>query len=418
MRQIKISPSKLSGRIVVPPSKSLLHRAIIAASLAKGNSIVSNISLSNDINATMDAMKAFGADYSISNNNAKISGFAKYSNSISINVNESGSTLRFLIPLLLHFSDNSLIYGTKRLLERPLEPYLEIFDKLSISYKQNLDCLELSGKLKPSDYFLSGDISSQFITGLLFTLPLLDGNSTITMKSALESKGYVDLTISVLNKFGITIINNNYDSFIITGNQHYTPFDYEVEGDFSQAAFFLVAGALSNNIKCNYLNINSLQGDHAILDILKMCGANLTFDGDTISCNSSDLKAISIDCSQIPDLVPILAVLLSFCVGESKITNVKRLRYKESDRLAAITMELNKIGGNIVEFDDMLVINGIESFCGGYVSSHNDHRIAMSLAIASTRSKSDIIIDDGNCVNKSMVNFWDEFIKLGGTIYE
>ncbi|MCR1970537.1 3-phosphoshikimate 1-carboxyvinyltransferase [Clostridium cochlearium] len=422
MNCVKIFPKKLKGSINIPPSKSLAHRAIIAAGLARGESIIENIVYSKDILATIDGMKNFGVSINeIENKDRKLLNI-KGVNKIKIQNNiidciESGSTLRFLIPIALLQNKREVTFiGSGKLPQRPLEEYYNIFNKKNIFYqneKGNLP-LRVKGKLKPGEFYLKGDISSQFITGLMFVLPLLCGDSKIIITSKLESKAYVDLTMDILNKFGVKIENNNYKEFYIKGNQSYVPRNYNVEGDFSQGAFWLVAGAIGEEMSCKNLNINSLQGDKEIINIIKSMGGIININNDCIKVISSKLKGIVIDASEIPDLVPILAVAGTVSSGVTKIINAKRVRIKECDRLHAIACELNKIGGEVEELEDSLIIKGNKKLKGGIVDSWNDHRIAMAMAVASTVCEESLIINNSKAVEKSYPNFWEEFRNVGG----
>lgn len=428
MKCVKIVPAKLEGEIKIPPSKSISHRAIICAGLCSGISSIENIAFSDDIIATLDGMKALGINYEnieddsqIETKNILIRGSEelKLINN-EINCKESGSTLRFFIPIVSLIGENVTFNGEGKLVERPLNVYYDIFKKQGIQYSNNNNKLPLnvSGLLKPGIFEIRGDISSQFITGLMFALPMLDGDSKIIISTDLESKGYVDLTIDVLEKFSIKIENNDYKEFYIKGNQKYKYSNYRVEGDFSQAAFWITAGLLGSNIKCSDIKIDSLQGDKAILDIVKDMGADIAENNDLIEIKSSQTKGTTIDASQCPDIVPILAVLGSLSNGTTKIINASRLRIKESDRLKAVATELSKLGADVKELEDGLVINGREKLKGGTVDSWNDHRIAMALAIASIKCSEPVIIQNSDVVKKSYPTFWKDFKKLGGKINE
>ncbi len=418
MDKIIIKPKLLKGNIVVPSSKSLGHRGIIAAALSRGISRVYNIQLSKDIEATMELMKELGAVVNIEDQNLYIDGrkMFSYEKKLDLRCRESGSTLRFLIPLALTKDGDYIFHGEGKLISRPLEPYYEIFEEKDIKYSMEEDGLPLkvSGKLTSGTYKVRGDISSQFITGLLFSLPILEGNSRIQITTKLESKGYIDLTLDILKDFGIEIENNNYKEFSIRGGQKYKSRNYYVEGDYSQGAFFLVAGALGSSIVCYGLNKDSLQGDKVILDILEAMGCNVEESEEGIKVKPSKTKGIEIDASNCPDLVPVLTVLASLSEGETKIVNAKRLRIKECDRLHAITKELNKLGANIIELEDSLIISGVNELKGGEVDSHNDHRIVMALAIAATRARGNVIINNPRAVEKSYPNFFKDYFKLGG----
>lgn len=424
MQCVKIFPKKLKGSVNIPPSKSLAHRAIISSGLAKGESIIENISYSKDILATIYGMNSFGVSINEMHKDNNKALNIKGVNRIEIQNNiidckESGSTLRFLIPIALLQDDREVTFiGTGKLPQRPLDEYYNIFNEGNILYQNERGKLplKLKGKLKPGEFYLKGNISSQFITGLMFALPLLNGDSKIIITCKLESKAYVDLTMDILNKFGIKIENNLYKEFYIRGNQSYINRHYKVEGDFSQAAFWLVAGTIGEEISCKDLNINSLQGDKEIINIIKSMGGSIDVSEDYIKSNSSKLKGIIIDSSEIPDLVPILAVAGSVSRGVTKIINAKRARIKECDRLHAIACELNKIGGEVEELEDSLIIKGNKKLKGGVVDSWNDHRIAMALAVASIACEKPLIINNSEVVEKSYPTFWEEFKNVGGNL--
>lgn len=413
-----IKKSPLEGIINIPSSKSLCHRAIIAASLANGISKISNITFSKDILATIDAMRACGAEIEVFDTSVVIKGSKVKRVKSLIDANESGSTIRFMIPIALVANEEITFTGKNNLVNRPLDPFFEIFDKLNIKYERKDTYLPLKvySGLKSGEYQIRGDISSQFITGLLYALPLLDGNSKIVVTTNLESKGYIELTLDVLKDFGIEIINNDYKEFIIKGNQEYKPHDYEVEGDFSQSAFFLVANCLGANISLGMMNMDSHQGDKKILKDLEDFGANISYQNQLLKADAKELHSATIDFSQSPDLGPALTVLASLVPGKSKFINASRLRIKECDRITCMREELEKLGAHIVEFEDGMEIEGVKSFRGAILDSHNDHRVAMSLAMASLKTEGEIKILNAECISKSFPSFWQEFEKLGGNI--
>ncbi|MGH4137960.1 3-phosphoshikimate 1-carboxyvinyltransferase [Clostridium sp.] len=436
MKAVTIKPFLLNGKVKIPPSKSLCHRAIIAAALSQGECTIYNISMSEDIIATCEIMEKLGAQIKKLPNGLLIKGkFASGFSSLGIvnskidnnedarnelECNESGSTLRFLIPIAMHSGEKIIFKGKGKLSQRPLKPYYEIFDKQNIKYttKGGYLPLTIEGKLKPGIFELRGDVSSQFITGLLYELPLLDGDSTIVVTTKMESIGYIDLTLDVLFKFGVNIENDNYREFKLKGNQRYKNTDYIVEGDFSQAAFYLAAGVLGGELECLDVNMESLQGDKVIVDIIKNMGGKITFVNGVLKASKSDLKGTIIDVSQCPDLLPIVAVLGALSTGTTKIINARRARFKESDRIKAIATELNKIGADVIEKGDSLIIHGKPCLKGGFVNSWNDHRIAMAMAIASIKCTEKLTIEDSGAVKKSYPNFYEDFKSLGGKINE
>ncbi|MEG0453196.1 MAG: 3-phosphoshikimate 1-carboxyvinyltransferase [Coprobacillus sp.] len=421
MTQIKIKPNPLSGSVQVPPSKSMAHRAIICASLAQGQSIISGIEYSQDIKATISAMKALGTIIVEREDCLEVDGTTTFfRNKCDINCEESGSTLRFMVPISIICEANVHFTGAGRLGKRPLDVFYKIFDQQNIAYLYQEDVLDLyiQGQLKAGTFEIPGNVSSQFISGLLFALPLMDGDSKIIITSELESKGYIDLTIQMLNQYGIHIENHHYQEFVIKGQQQYMPCDYQVEADFSQAAFYLVAGALGNNVVLKGLNLDSYQGDKAAITILESMGCSLIEDGEGYRIVCDELKGTGIDGSQCPDIIPVIALGCALAKGTTTINNIARLRIKECDRLSATVEVINALGGQAKEENDTMVITGVACLNGGSVSSYNDHRMAMMEAIASTVCTQDVTIDDKDCVKKSYPSFWEHFTMLKGEYHE
>ncbi len=406
---IKIIPSKLKGRVNVPKSNSVEHRMLISAALADGNSEITNITDSEDISATIDCLKALGAEIEFDGKTASVKGISSVPKKTSLNCRESGSTLRFLIPLAAALGVNAEFIGHGRLPERPITPYLREMSKKGVAFTPQYGMpFEISGQLGGGIYELEGDISSQFITGLLFVLPLCTGDSQIKLLSPLESKPYADITVDCLNNFGVKI-EENKNGYFIRGNQSFQPHNGAVEGDYSQAAFYFCANALGSNVEIGNLSEKTLQGDKKVLEIISDMGYN--------DKRCSDLEAFCADASDIPDLVPILTVL--GCMGStpSRIINAKRLKIKESNRLKAIADAVNALGGNVEVFDDSLLVHPVKSLRGGTVDSCNDHRIVMSAAIASTICREPVIIKNAQAVKKSYPEFFVDFEKLGGNVY-
>jgi 3-phosphoshikimate 1-carboxyvinyltransferase len=327
----------------------------------------------------------------------------------TLNCGESGSTLRFLLPVAAAMGVSASFRGAGRLLERPLTPYLDELRRHGAQIVESADELRVSGTLTPGVFELPGDISSQFVTGLLLALPLLDSDSEIRLTSPLESVGYVGLTIDELLKSGVEI-RSEQDAFFIRGNQRYTQREISIEGDFSHAAVFLAAGALGREVECLGLNLSSKQGDMEILNILKSCGINVVItSGGGLKAKPGKILPCDIDATDIPDLIPPVAAMLCFARGVSRIYNAGRLRYKESDRFDAIREELCKLGARVVADGDTLVINGREILEGGEMDSRGDHRIAMMGAVAAIRCRWEVIVDGAECVAKSYPRFWTDF---------
>lgn len=390
---------------------------LIAAALAGGVSEISNISASEDIDATVGALAALGAKIFREGNTYTVMGIKTPAASAVIDCRESGSTMRFIIPIAAALGCSCEFRGKGKLPERPITPYIRELGKNGavITKTEGVMPFVMNGTLKGGDYVLEGDISSQFITGLLFALPLCSGNSVIRLASKLESKPYADMTVEALSRFGITIDESEDKDglpvYRIRGGQKYRSADVSVEGDYSQAAFYFAANALGSEIKVDNLSEKSVQGDKKILEIIGGISYNKINDSGL-----RRLPAFSADVSDIPDLVPILAVLGCFTDGVSRITGAKRLKIKESNRLEAISSALGNIGGKITVGDDSLEIEPVDGFHGGVIDGCNDHRIVMASAIASTMADGEITITGAEAVAKSYPDFWTDFASLGGNI--
>ncbi len=350
-----IHPSVVNGRLEIQASKSVLHRLLICAALAEGVSRIENIMLSDDISATLYALCAMGlCEYELQDNECIVTGGLHKRSAEEIHCGESGSTLRFLLPLAFD-GQKRVFTGGGRLMKRPMQPYETVFKEAG--YSVTARGIEVCGGLLPGDYHMPGNISSQFITGLLFVLPLLPSASHIIIDGELESAPYVALTRQAQAMFGIrsTVTETG---FFVPGGQAYKPGNVFADGDYSHAAFFAVAAALSGRATLAGLREDSMQGDAQILQILRLVGARVEWLNGEVTVQKAGLKPIELDVSNIPDLVPALSVLACGTEGKSKLINAGRLRYKESDRLHAMAAELEKLGADIVEYEDSLVING------------------------------------------------------------
>ncbi|QMS84931.1 3-phosphoshikimate 1-carboxyvinyltransferase [Candidatus Xianfuyuplasma coldseepsis] len=414
MTEIKLFPSYLEGPLSVPTSKSLTHRALICAALARGKSTISNVVFSEDVKATIAALQQIGAKFEIEDSTVYVKGVRSIRTpSKAIDCNESGSTLRFLIPILSLTNKPITFTGKPSLLKRPQSVYQTLFKEDGIPFIHTPDEIMVNGSVKARNYTIDGSISSQFFTGLMCSLPLLKKDSHITIKGVLESKGYIDLTINILEQFGIEIqeLENGY---YIPGNQAYKPFDYTVEGDFSQAAFFLVGGILNGSITIDNLSHESLQGDREIIDIIKRMKGRIIFTENGYSTTKSETNGATIDISNCPDLGPIVALLGTLSRGTTTIVNASRLRLKESDRIESTVHTLQTLGANIKTNDDDIIIYGKAQLAGGIVDSYNDHRIAMMSAIAALRCENPVILTQANAIHKSYPHFFEDYEKLGG----
>ena len=409
---IKIYPSILNGSINAPPSKSAAHRLIICAALSNKPTNIGISSLNDDIKATINVLNLLGADIKHEKSKLTINPIKNVKSDISVDVGESGSTLRFLIPVTAALGAKIEFFGKGRLPQRPLSELLNVL-KGCTTNSHTLP-LTLSGKLLSGNFILPGDVSSQYVSGLLFACPVLKGESNIILTSPLQSAPYVEMTVSALKKFKIETVKTSRGFYVKGGQQYISNGDYQVEGDYSSAAFYLVAGAIGGNITVNGLDPMSLQGDAAICDLLKDFQANVLRNNDAVTIKGGELKGINVDAEKIPDLVPILAVAGAFGRGITNIYNAKRLRIKESDRLKSTAKGLESLGVDVVEREDSLTIKGGTVKKGGTICGYNDHRIVMSFAIAASYAKEPVIIEGAEAVNKSYPSFFEDFKKLGG----
>lgn len=401
---VTIQPTPLRGSITPPPSKSQAHRLIIAAALSDGVCHLSNVDLSQDIRATLACMEQLGAE--ASPDGTVIRGVQERNSAPGAQVldcGESGSTLRFLIPVALALNGQGQFTGHGRLMERPQEPYFALFREKGIAYDLTDGGLTVRGKLTPGCYTLPGDVSSQFVTGLLYALPLLEGDSEIRLTTPLESRGYVDMTLDALSGFGVQVAYDGGQVFQVPGKQCCRHRDLAIEADWSNAAFWYAANHMGSALDIKGLNLDSGQGDKCI----HPWSRQLAGQGEVV-----------LDVSQCPDLVPPLAAMAALRAGEmTRIVNAGRLRIKESDRLATVTQVLNALGAQVEELPDALTIRGKESLPGGVtVSGHNDHRIAMMAAVAAIRCEQPVTITGAECVQKSYPRFWTDYRSLGGTV--
>ena len=419
---VKIEPGRVGAEIQIPASKSLCHRAILAAALAEGRSQIDHISRSADIEATLAVARVLGAVVEEEKDSLWIEGIGGRLDLVqhahqTIDCNESGSTLRFVVPILSALGIPATYHGRGKLGERPMTVYYEIFDRQQLEYETDHGQLPLTvrSRLKPGVFSVNGGISSQFVTGLLMALPLLEGDSEIQIVGTLESRPYVDLTCNVLRNFGIQIEEKAENCFSIPGGQTYQAAHYQVEGDASQAAFFICAGGIAGvetGILIRGLRPDTAQGDLAFLEAFRSVGGRYCWEETGLRVFPSQLQGdLTFDVSQCPDLVPILTVLGCYTKGTMHMIGAGRLRIKESDRLAAITCELNKLGAQVREEEEGLWVTQAK-LRGGETESWNDHRIAMSAAIAALGCKQEVVIHGADSVKKSWPTFWDDFNKV------
>ena len=413
-----ISPSVIRGTLTPPPSKSAAHRLLIAAALA-GEGRVRGLSLSADMEATLRAVRGLGVSVRLDGDAACFAPAPPSSSPspLPVDCGESGSTLRFLIPLYAARGIPAVFTGHGRLPERPLGVYADCLPPhgVTLSAATGLP-LTVTGRLTGGDFALPGDVSSQFITGLLFALPLCREDSRIRLTTPLESAGYVDMTLQVLRQAGIRV-EPLEDGWFIPGSQTYRPLDTAVESDWSQAAFLLAAGALGGEVTLTGLNPASAQGDREALSLFRRFGAAVEEAPGRIVCRKAPLHGIDIDAAQIPDLVPVLAVTAALADGVTHITGAARLRLKESDRLAAVADGIRRLGGRVEEGPDSLTITGVSRLAGGRAEGYNDHRIVMALSMAALGCEAPVTVTDAQSVAKSWPAFFEDYRAIGGTAH-
>lgn len=411
----KISPSCPTGSLMLPPSKSVAHRALICAALSQTPCLVSPIDWSEDISATYEGLRVLGFEIEKRDNGVFSRGAAGYKRpkkAVIIDCGESGSILRFLPPLCAALGVEATFTGRGRLGSRPMDTLITLLSGHGVTIQGETLPLSIAGQLKSGIYTLPGNISSQYITGLLFSLPLLAGESRIQLTTPLESAGYVEMTVEALQAAGIHI-ETMTDSWRVPGGQKYHADLLTVEGDWSQAAFFGIMGAIGGPIVLSGLRSDSLQGDHALVGLLAEFGAKVYQTPDTLTVSKGTLRGIRIDAGQIPDLIPAMAVLGAFAEGETTIYNAARLRLKESDRLTAICEGINALGGSARELPDGLVVES-KGLQGGLASGAGDHRIVMALAAGACFAKGPCKIEGAQNIAKTYPAFFEDYKQVGG----
>lgn len=422
--KVRVIPQSLAEgeipQIKIPPSKSMAHRAIICASLAQGTSRIDNIDYSDDILATISGMEQLGAVIERGEDHLLITGISDLYQlkTDRIDCKESGSTLRFFIPIFTLSGKPVSFTGRNRLLKRPQGIYETLYRERGLKFEQNEDHILVEGSLPAGHYGLDGNVSSQFITGLLFALPMLQGDSIIVVRPPFESRSYILLTLQVMEEFGVKVYFTDENTLVIPGGQQYQPKDYTVEGDFSQLAFFAVLGAAGRDMHCTGMRHDSTQGDKAILDIITAAGGAVTETDTGYLVKKSPLTGKKISIGDCPDLGPILTVLAMYSEGTTIICDAERLRYKESDRIAAMEEELKKLGVSIRSTDGEMIIEGKPSYsCDEELFGHTDHRIVMSLSVAAVCGGFSVVIHGAECINKSYPGFFQD-LKLAGVKVE
>ncbi|NLI52974.1 MAG: 3-phosphoshikimate 1-carboxyvinyltransferase [Clostridiales bacterium] len=413
---VSMMPAPLNGTISAIASKSDAHRLLILAALSRGETRLVMERRSEDIDATIGCLRALGAQLSPESGGVLVRGIEQAAKNPLLDCKESGSTFRFLLPVAAALCDRARFTGGGRLPERPVGELMRAMEEHGVSFSADRLPFTTSGRLNGGDYALPGNVSSQYLTGLLLALPLLKELSRITLTTRLESAAYVDITLHALTRFGAEVREAKGVYSISGGQAIVSPGELRVDGDWSNAAFFLAAGALGAPVRVTGLDLGSPQGDKAILDALLAFGAPVEASSGSVAVSPAPLKGCEIDVGDTPDLLPVLAVLGAAAEGETLLVNAARLRLKESDRLASVSAMLRALGGSVTELPDALIVRGAK-LTGGAVESARDHRIAMAAAIASVCCKGEVTILGADAVNKSYPTFFEDFNRLGGNAH-
>lgn len=409
----KIIPSSLSGEVIIPPSKSAAHRALICAALSDETSRVSPFCTSKDLRATAACLKALGMNINEDKDGYTVSR-GETINGGTLDFNESGSTARFLLPVAAALGANVTAIGSGRLPERPMDILTKLFREHGVEVSGDKLPMTIKGKMKGGDFCLPGNISSQYISGLLLAAPLMDEDVNIILTTAPESVGYIDMTISAMKKYGVEVEETN-NGWRVSKEQKYKNTNTVIEGDWSQAAFFMSAAAIGSNIKIKGLDFASLQGDMAALDVFAAFGANISIIDGVLHIKRGELRGIEVNARDIPDMVPAIAVTAAFAEGITVIHSAERLRIKESDRIKTTLAVLTAMGIKTEEKQDGMIIYGGEPK-GAIIDGANDHRIVMSAAVGAAFAEGESLITGADAINKSYPEFFKDFKRIGGKV--
>ena len=415
MSSVKITPHSLSGKVVLPPSKSVAHRVLICAALAKGKSVIRPFCTSRDINATANVLRAMGAQINTDENGYTVMAGTPVQG-VKLNCFESGSTARFLIPVVAALGINAQFIGEGRLPQRPFSELCDILRANGASVGSDQLPMDISGKFKGDTFTVPGNVSSQYISGILLAAPLMGNDVAVNISGKLESAAYVDMTVEVMSAFGVKVQKTD-TGYFVKGGQQYVGRDIKIEADWSAAAFFMSAAAIGGEIAIDGLNFASAQGDMAALDVFAAFGAQLSTLNNTLFIRKGELRGIEVNAQQIPDMVPAIAATAAFAKGTTKITGAARLRLKESDRIKTVCDALIAMGVEVTQTADSIIIHG-GTVKGGVIDGANDHRIVMAFAVAAAYAKGTSEISYSSAVEKSYPEFYKDFCKIGGIIDE
>lgn len=411
---IKITPNRLKGNVTMPPSKSAAHRLLICAALSRNESYIKPKCTSDDIKATVSCLKEMGANIKETLDGYVVSRGETNKNS-TLDFCESGSTARFLLPIAAAIGSDATMIGRGRLPKRPMAPLTNVLREYGVEVSSDNLPITIKGSLNAGRFELAGNISSQYVSGLLFAAPLLKEESQINLTSPLESTGYVDMTLKAMSEFGVGV-EKGKDSYKIKP-QEYKGKNMVIEGDWSQAAFFMSAAAIGSEIQIEGLDLDSLQGDKACLDIFARFGADVSVTDNKITVKKNRLEGITVDASNIPDMVPAIAATAAFAKGKTVIHSAERLRLKESDRIKTTIAALNQMGIKTEEKPDGMIIYGAEPK-GVVIDGAGDHRIVMAFSVAAAYAKGESVITGAEAISKSYPEFFSEFKKLEGKVNE
>lgn len=411
--KVRVNAAHIKGELQTPPSKSHMQRVVAAALLSKQTSIIIHPGYSNDCKSALRIARQLGATVVYKNDTVEITG--KQNNiQDTLDCGEAGLSIRMFSAIAALHHNEITLTGRGSLLERPMHFFEQSFPDFGITCNTNNGKLpiQVKGPMQAATAHVNGSVSSQYLTGLLMALATVDGDSLLHVKD-LKSKPYIDLTLAVLNDFGVTITHNNYETFFIRGQQTYTGKKIEIEGDWSSASFPLVAAAIGGTIKMSLLKLDSKQADKNILNAIELAGAKVGLENGILTVSKDKLYAFHFDATDCPDLFPPLMVLASQCKGVSKIKGVTRLYHKESNRALVLRDEFSKVGVDITLKDDFMLVDGAKTLNSATIDAHNDHRIAMAACIIAVANAIEIQIIGAESVNKSYPDFYSDMKKIG-----
>ena len=424
MEQLTLNPiSKINGEVFLPGSKSLSNRALLIAALANGSTKITNLLVSDDIKHMLNALATLGVDYTLSDCGTECivvgnNGFFKADKPLELYLGNAGTAMRPLCAALAASKGEFVLTGEPRMKERPIGHLVDALAHLNadIEYLENKDYppVKITGKALTGDTVtIDGSISSQFLTAILMIAPLLKTDTTIKIEGDLVSKPYIDITLDIMSRFGVSVANNNYQSFNVTGNQSYQSVEkYMVEGDASSASYFLAAGAIKGGeITVHGVGKLSVQGDKHFADVLEKMGAKVTWNDESITVSGNKLTAVDMDMNHIPDAAMTIATTALFAEGTTSIRNIYNWRVKETDRLSAMATELRKVGAEVIEGDDFISITPPSTLKHAEIDTYDDHRVAMCFSLVAL-SDTPVTINDPKCTSKTFPDYFDKLAEV------